>query len=69
LSNQSPTGTAQQCRKQLVHHGAANAASEDMNHDAPSKIVHKTTSSKETLKHAVQCDSDHIDVNGNQPTV
>jgi len=45
-SNASLAGTQQQPRHQLVHHDAANAATEHMTLDANLEIVRKTRSSK-----------------------
>jgi len=45
-SNATLVGTEQQCRHQLVHLNAANAASENITLDAHLKIIRKTRNSK-----------------------
>jgi len=54
-SNASLAGTQQRCGHQLLHRNAANAATENMTHDAHIKIVHKTGSSKNQKPHAIGC--------------
>jgi hypothetical protein len=52
--NSSLSGTPQECRQQLVHHNATNAATKNITQDAHLKIVHKTESSKN--KNSMQLD-------------
>ena len=68
-SNTSLIGTQQECRHQLVHHDAANAATRNITLDAHLNIVRKTESSKNRQQYAVGCKYIHIVVNGRQLTV
>jgi len=68
-SNMAIIGTQQERRHQLVHHDAANAATKHMTHDAHSKIVCKTGSSKNKKQHAVGCENIHIKIKGHQLTI
>jgi hypothetical protein len=68
-SNTPVIGTQQECRQQLVHRDAANAATKDMTQDAPLTIVCQTGSSPNKKQHAVQCDYIIMVVNGHQFTV
>jgi len=63
-SNTSLIGTQQECRHQLVHHEAANAATKYMTKDAHLKIVHKTRSCKDKQQHEVECRYIYIVLNG-----
>jgi len=69
LSNKSLTGTQHECRHQLVHHDAANAATKNMTQDAHMKIIHRTGSSKNTMQHVIWSEFIHIMVKGSQLTV
>jgi hypothetical protein len=68
-SHMSVIGTQQECRHQLVHHKAADAATKHMTDDAHLKIVHKTGSSTNKKQHAVGCEYLHTAVNSRQLTV
>jgi hypothetical protein len=51
--NEPPTGTQQQCTHQLMHHNAANTATENITQDANLKIVYTTGSNKNQKKHLI----------------
>jgi len=68
-STTSLIGAHQECRHQLVHHDAADAASRYMTQDTHLKIIRKTGSSKNKKQHAVGCKYMHIVVNGRQFTI
>jgi len=51
-----PTVTQPECRHQLVHCDAANAATENMTQSAHLKMVPKTGSSKNKKQHAIRCE-------------
>jgi len=67
-SNTAIIGTQEECRHQLAHHDAPNAATKHMTQDAHFNIVHMTASSKNMKQHAVGCDYIHIAVNSDWPT-
>jgi len=56
----SLSGTQQECRHQLVHRNAANAATKNMTEDTHLKIVRKTGSSKNKKQHVIGCKYIHI---------
>ena len=62
--NASFAGTQQQCRRQLLHQDAANAATENVSQDSHFKIVCKTRSSKNMKNQAIGYDYIYIAVNG-----
>jgi len=63
----TPPGETQlQRRHHLVHHDAANGATENMTLDAKLKIVRKTGSSKNKTQHAIACRCSRIEVHGRQ---
>ena len=68
-SNMSLIGTQQECRHQLVHREAADAATKHMTEDVHLKIVCKTGSCTNKKQHAVGCDYLQTAVNGCQLTV
>jgi len=68
-NNAPPSETQQQCRLQLVHVGAAIAATENMTQDTHFNIECKTATSKNRKQHAIGCESIHIDVVDGQLTV
>jgi alkanesulfonate monooxygenase SsuD/methylene tetrahydromethanopterin reductase-like flavin-dependent oxidoreductase (luciferase family) len=68
-SNTSIVGTQHECRHQLVHWEAADAATKHMTQDAHFEIVRKTESSTNKKQHAVGCECLHTMVNGRQLTV
>ena len=67
--NESLSGTQQECRHQLVHHDAVNAATKNMTQDVHLKIVRKTGSSNNKKQHAIGCEYIHIKVNHGQRIV
>jgi len=67
--NTSLIGTQQECRQQLVHRDAANAATRNMTPDAHLQIVHNTGRSKNRQLHAVGCKYMHMMVNSHQLTL
>jgi len=68
-SNTAIVGTQQQCRHQLVHHEAANAATKYKTQDEHLKILHKTGSCKNEKQYSVRSEYIHIKVNGHQLTI
>ena len=69
-SNTAPPGvTQQQRRHHLVHCSAATIATENMTQDAHLKIVRSAGSRKDRKKHAIGCESIHLDVDNGQLTV
>jgi hypothetical protein len=68
-SNTDILGTQPERRHMLVHHDAANAATNHMTQNAHLKIGRKTGSSKNKKQHAVGCESIHIEAIGGQCTV
>jgi hypothetical protein len=69
ISSTENLGTQQERRHKLVHRDAANVATNHMNQDAHIKIIHKTGSSTNQKKHAVECKYIHVEANGGQLTV
>jgi len=68
-SNAALAGTQYQCKHQLVHCEAANAATKNVTQAAHVTIVCVTGSGKNMKQHAIGCESIHIAVNGRQLTV
>jgi len=68
-SNMSLMGTQQECRHQLVHREAADAATKHMTEDADIQIVRRTGRSTNKKQHAVRCEYLHTAVNSRQLTV
>jgi hypothetical protein len=62
-------GTPQECRHLLVYPDDANAAINNITHDAHIRIVPKTGSSTNMMQQAVGCEYIHTMVNGHQLTV
>jgi len=62
-SNTSLIGIQQQCRHQLVHRDAADAATRNMTQDTHLTIVRRTGSRRIKQQHAVGCKYKHIVVN------
>jgi hypothetical protein len=67
-SNTELLGTQQERRHNLVHRDAANIATKHITHDAHSKIVRKTGSSKNKKQYAVGCEYILIVTNSGQLT-
>jgi len=65
----SRIGTQQECRHQVVHREATDAATKHMTEDAHLKIVCKTGSSTNKKQHAVGCQYLHTVVNSHQLTI
>jgi len=58
-SNTSLIGTQRECRHQLVHHEAANAAIKNMTQNAHLKITRKADSSQNKMLPAFWCEYIH----------
>jgi len=69
LSNAPPAEMQQQCRHNVVHSNAANAATENIPLDALLPIICKTQRSKKKKQHAIRCEYIHIMVHGSQLTL
>jgi len=61
--------TLQQPRHQWVHKDAANAAIENITHDAHSQINFIPQSSKKNKQHAIGCELMDIKVEGHQAAI
>jgi len=68
-SNLSLDGTQHQCRHQLVHCHAANAATANITQDSHLKTIRKTRRSRNKQQHATGCEYIHIEADGPQLTL
>jgi len=69
LSNVPPAQMQQQCRHDLTHYDAANAATTIATEDRKSKIVGKTGSSNNIKHHGIGSECIHLVVDGCSQTV
>jgi len=65
-SNTPPAETQLQCRHDLAHRNASNAATENMTLDAQLNIVRQTGSGKNKKQHAIRCEYSRIEVDDRQ---